>query len=95
MGKKDISEKVLFRYNDVFADIINVLVFGGERRVKENALEIANVMEQYKAEDGVLHEEERDLCKYWKDGDIRIALMGLENQSDVERNMPIRVLDYD
>lgn len=95
MGEKDISEKVLFRYNDVFADIINVLVFNGERRVKENALEIANVMEQYKAEDGVLHEEERDLCKYWKDGDIRIALMGLENQSDVDWNMPIRVLDYD
>lgn len=95
MGEKDISEKVLFRYNDVFADIMNVLVFNGKRRVKENALEITDVMEQYKAEDGVLHEEARDLCKYWKDGNVRIALMGLENQSDVDRNMPIRVLDYD
>lgn len=30
MGQKDISEKILVNYNDVFADIINVCVFKGE-----------------------------------------------------------------
>ena len=29
MGQKDITEKVLEDYNDVFADIINGLLFGG------------------------------------------------------------------
>ena len=33
MGQKDISEKILLEYNDVFADIINVLVFQGEERI--------------------------------------------------------------
>ena len=28
MGEKDITEKILADYNDVFADIVNVLLFG-------------------------------------------------------------------
>ena len=28
MGEKDIAEKVLLSYNDVFSDIVNVLLFG-------------------------------------------------------------------
>ena len=34
MGQKDISEKILVDYNDVFADIINVCVYDGEEEVK-------------------------------------------------------------
>ena len=37
MAEKDITEKTLEAYNDVFADIINVLLFNGRRYVKENA----------------------------------------------------------
>jgi len=46
MGQKDITEKVLEDYNDVFADIINGLLFGGEqeintgRRIKTNSIKI-------------------------------------------------------
>ena len=29
-GEKDIAEKVLLSYNDVFSDIVNVLLFGGK-----------------------------------------------------------------
>ena len=31
MGEKDISEKILFDYNDVFADVVNVLLFEGNK----------------------------------------------------------------
>lgn len=31
MGEKDITEKILADYNDVFADIVNVLLFGGKQ----------------------------------------------------------------
>lgn len=31
MAEKDIAEKTLEAYNDVFADIINVLLFNGEQ----------------------------------------------------------------
>ena len=36
MGQKDITEKVLEDYNDVFADIINGLLFGGEQEIKRD-----------------------------------------------------------
>ena len=29
MGQKDITEKMLADYNDVFADIVNTLLFNG------------------------------------------------------------------
>ena len=39
MGEKDIAEKVLEDYNDVFADIVNVLLFQGEQILKPEQLE--------------------------------------------------------
>ena len=39
MGEKDIAEKTLEAYNDVFADIVYVLLFDGKRLVQENELE--------------------------------------------------------
>jgi hypothetical protein len=36
MGTKDMTENYLEAYNDVFADIVNVLLFHGERRVAED-----------------------------------------------------------
>ena len=96
MAQKDIAQKLLEDYEDVFADIVNVLVFDGEEVVRPNALEASNLRSQYKAaSDGLLHEQERDVVKYWKDGDVRIGLIGLENQIKVEREMVLRVLGYD
>ena len=39
MGEKDIAEKILLAYNDVFSDIVNVLLFGGKEVILENDLE--------------------------------------------------------
>ena len=39
MGQKDISEKTLVDYNDVFADIVNVCVYEGKEVVKPDDLE--------------------------------------------------------
>lgn len=38
MGAKDITEKQLADYNDVFADIINGILFHGRQVVKEHEL---------------------------------------------------------
>ena len=94
MGEKDIAEKVLEDYDDVFADIVNVLLFGGERIVKEEELESTKDMSQYKA-DGRLHELERDVTKLWRKNRIRIALFGMENQTDIDGDMVLRVLGYE
>ena len=39
MAEKDVTEKILESYNDVFADIVNVLLFGGRQVVAPNELE--------------------------------------------------------
>ena len=94
MGEKDLAQKTLEAYNDVFADIVNVLLFNGKRLVQENELEQETTESIYKAENK-LHELKRDVAKFWKKNNIRIALMGLENQIAKDKYMPIRVLTYD
>lgn len=65
---------------------MNGLLFNGEQIVKENELEAESENSMYKA-DGRLHEQERDVAKYWRNGEIRIALYGLENQTAVDPDM--------
>ena len=95
MVQKDITEKVLEEHNDVFADIINGLLFDGNQEVKPEALENTTVHAQYKAEDDQIHELERDITKYWKEEEVELAICGIENQSTIEKNMPFRVIGYD
>ena len=71
MAAKDFTEKTLEAYNDVFADIINVLLFNGKLLVGENELSEAAPRSIYKA-DGKLHELERDVAKYWRRGLFRM-----------------------
>ena len=54
MGQKDITEKILMDYNDIFSDIINVLFFDGDRRVDPDSLEGAGALSQYKADKRVI-----------------------------------------
>ena len=51
MGQKDLSEKILEDYNDVFADIVNVLVFDGKEVIQAQTLSESLVHSQYKADD--------------------------------------------
>lgn len=94
MGEKDIAEKTLEAYNDVFADIVNVLLFDGKRLVQENELETNGTITQIKV-DGKIHEQERDVSKIWKNGEIRISILGFENQTIPDADMPLRVMSYD
>lgn len=94
MGTKDITEKYLGAYNDVFADIVNVLLFQGKRIVRPESLEPDGCKTVYKA-DGKPHEQERDIAKIWKEQNVKITLLGLENQTAVDPYMPFRAIGYD
>ena len=94
MGEKDITEKALISFNDVFADIVNNLVFGGKKCIDESDLEQATDHGVYLGDTG-FRELERDVSKYWKENNIRIALLGIENQTVPEDDMPVRVMGYD
>ena len=39
MAQKDASQKILESYNDVFSDIVNVLLFKGRKVLSEEELE--------------------------------------------------------
>ena len=95
MGERDIAEKTLLAYNDVFADILNVLLFNGEELVKAEDLTEAQTFSQYKATEGKLHGQDRDVAKYWNSGTICLSMFGFENQTAKDNMMPVRVISYD
>lgn len=94
MAEKDISEKILESYNDVFSDIVNVLLFDGKQVLSPDELEDQTPRAVYKA-DGKVREIERDVAKRWKNGNVRIACIGFENQTVADLDMPLRVMGYD
>ena len=94
MAEKDITEKILESYNDVFVDIVNVLLFGGKEVLVPEELEEQAPRSFYKA-DGKIREIERDVAKRWKKQKIRSACIGLENQTEPDADMPLRVMGYD
>ena len=94
MAEKDITEKILFDKEDVFADILNVLLFNGEDIIQPQALIPTEERSQLKI-GKTIHEQERDVAKIWVQGNIRFALFGLENQTKVEKDMVMRIISYD
>lgn len=95
MREKDSSEKLLEDYDDVFADIMNVIIFRGERQVNPKDLKDLPTRSQYKADDSRLHEQERDIAKLWSEGNVELAICGVENQTKIETLMPARAMGYD
>ena len=94
MAGNDKAEKKLEDYNDVFAEILNVLLFEKDL-VDERQLENGPTESIYKAENKGLRGQFRDTAKYYKKAGITISSFGMENQSVTDHDMPIRVMGYD
>ncbi len=95
MKEKDITEKMLLSFNDVFADVINGTFFEGREVVDENDLSDVAGITHFKSDDGAYHEQIRDLAKVWNAQGIIYAFIGVENQTKPDRDMILRVLGYD
>lgn len=95
IGEKDITEKMLESYNDVFADIVNVLLFDGKRIIGEETLVDTKTFSYYMDSKGEVREQNRDVAKLWKKKSSHIALCGIENQSAVDSAMPLRIYGYE
>lgn len=94
MGTKDTTQKRLEDFEDIFADISNVLLYDGEDVIKENELETVTAKDTYTVEHQI-HEVERDVAKRWRHHSLHISLIGLENQTDPDYKMPLHVICYD
>ena len=94
MGQKDRLEKYLENYNDVFADLFNVLLFK-KKWIREEKLRSLDTESLYKAADGSLGLQRRDILKEYGSGRFLVASLGIENQSTIDPDMPVRVMGYD
>lgn len=90
MADKDLAEKYLESFSDVFADIYNVLLFQKEILLEEGPTESI-----YKVEENNLRNQFRDTVKLYKNGLYKVASFGIENESRIDKNMPIRIMGYD
>ncbi len=95
MAEKDLLEKTLEEHNDVFADIVNALGFGGEELVSPESLKPGPTASIYEAPDGRKREQYRDVVKYCTQSGVVLALFGLENQSGEDYDMVFRMMSYD
>ena len=95
MGEKDSAEKLLENCKDVYADIINGFLYQGKAEVCQEELIDSVRRSQYKADSNVLHEQERDGLKYWERNNVRFAVFGIENQTQIDKYMPMRIIGYD
>ena len=97
MAQKDITEKALVWYNDVFSDIVNNLLFDGEAVVKPAALRDTKTHLPYKSDNKEVRDQDRDSSKVWLDEEteIRLSYFGIENETEAKDDMPFRVIGYD
>ena len=87
MPEKDFREKRLEDFDDVFADIINGLIFNGQKRVDENDLDSGMLRSGFKI-DGKFEEQERDVKKYWK------SSLNLKDHLVIPKGMEKYLPDY-
>ena len=95
MGEKDSTEKILFEFEDVFADIVNVLLLDGKNIILPEELIPANIDSVYKDNKLKVRMQERDVAKLWTQENVRIAFFGLEDQTAIDYYMPLRIMSYD
>ena len=94
MGSKDLAEKNLLQYKDVFSDIVNVNLFGGRCYVSAEELsrEPGELITKAVSNDK-LHHLQMDVPMKCKKNN-RSFFLCLENQSDKNNVMPVRDMGY-
>lgn len=95
MGEKDHTQKMLIGCRDVFAELINVLVYSGEKVVNEADLLAGPTESLYIEADNQTHQQLRDCSMYELHNGKIHALYNLENQSTIDAYMPLRCAGYD
>ena len=95
LGEKDVLEKKLLMFNDVFADFVNGIMFDGKDIVKEDELVDLSGWSHYKGDDSKHRFQDRDVVKLWKKENVVISLIGIENQDIPDEDMVFRVISYD
>ncbi|MBO5555180.1 MAG: Rpn family recombination-promoting nuclease/putative transposase [Solobacterium sp.] len=91
--QKDLAEKKLLDCNDVFADIVNAVVFQGKPVIRPEDLREVHPVSAYS--EGDFRQLERDIVKRWVKGKTTLCFLGAENQNEIDPDMLFRNIGYD
>lgn len=93
MAEKDLTQKILLSFGDVFADCENALAYGGLQRLKSENLQPAPTESYYRGKKG-LHNQFADVSAYLvKDGAIRMQFL-IGNETELEKYQVLRKASY-
>lgn len=95
MGQKDLSEKNLEFFPDVFADTVNALLYEGEPVVDPNTLKPAPTETLYYSQNNKLRNQFQDVSKYQMQGNSIHLQYTLENETKANRKMLFRRIGYE
>ena len=91
--QKDLAEKKLLDCNDVFADIVNAVVFQGKPVIRPEDLREVHPVSAYS--EGDFRQLELDVAKRWVKGNMTMCFLGAENQNKIDPDMLFRNMRYD
>lgn len=78
----------------MFADIYNTLLFKRDL-IQSDKLSDGSTETIYKEEAGGLRYQTRDTVKLYENSIMTCTLLGIENQTEIDTDMPIRIMGYD
>lgn len=94
MAEKDILEKILMSCEDVFADCINVLMYGGRNRLKPEEMYSAPTESFYQGRER-MHNQFCDVSYYLMEGgEIRAQYM-IGNEMRLKKRQVLRKASYE
>ena len=98
MGNKDVVTKRLTSNNEYFADLFNHLLFREELIDPDSLSPLDSDAIFLHPESRTSKEKIRDILRQAvikKDETCTYVCLGIENQSSIDNNMPVRVILYD
>ena len=95
MGNKDKTEKMFVACADVFAELVNVLLYQGEKILKEEEMLPGPTESIYPGQGMELHGQFQDYSMFTvQEGEVH-AMYTIENQDSVDWQMALRHAGYD
>ena len=94
-GNQDKSGKWLMACKDVFAELINGLIYHGKKVLAEENMLQGPTESIYRGQHGELSSQFQDCSMYEVREGIVCAMYTIENQSSVDSRMPLRCAGYD
>lgn len=95
MGQKDLTQKNLEQYSDVFADIINALLYSGQQIVDSETLSPAPTETFYSGTNKNLRNQFHDVSQYVMDNNRVKIQYTLENETKTDSKMILRKSGYE